>query len=506
VIVRSFSCAKKHHKIQATTVIPNHERRSPIQRLLAETRTRILLLYVAVMVGVTALSIPVFQSLLVANIEQRVRADLREELEKFKEQYDIWYTLEPPTTRSLEAFIQRFLKREVPADDNYHIFILDGAYYAANPTSLLAPIQPGSDLMEEWLTLTTETREVIYYDEPEIGSILYKTAPITLNGEFKGMFVVTHITLGEQQEALEAVYVFTTVAVVVVMVSFLLAWLVSRQLLNPVRQLATAARSISESDLSRRLDVQGSGELADLAHTFNAMMNRIQSAFDSQRNFINDAGHELRTPITIIQGHLELMGDDPQERRETMALVMDELDRMNRFVNDLLLLAKSERSDFLHLETLDLVSLTHDLFTKAKALAPRRWVLKAVGHGTFVGDRQRLTGAIINLAQNATQHTQETDTIELGSIIVGQSVHLWVRDTGNGIAPVDQARIFNRFTRAAHDKRRSEGAGLGLSIVKAIAEAHRGRVNLTSQLGIGSTFTLIVPLNVSAQHDSVRHS
>lgn len=475
-----------------------------MQQLLAETRTRILLLYVAVMVAVTAVSIPVFQSLLVANIEERVRMNLREELDDFKDQYDIWYSLEPQTDESLKEFVQGFLEREVPEDDNYHIFILDGAYYAANPTSLLDPMQPGSELMDEWLTLTQETREVIYYDEPAIGSILYKTAPITLNNQFKGMFIVTHVTLGEQQEALDAVYVFIKVAAVVVMVSFLLAWLVSRQLLNPVRQLATAARSISESDLSRRLDVQGSGELADLAHTFNAMMNRIQSAFDSQRNFINDAGHELRTPITIIQGHLELMGDDPQERRETMALVMDELDRMNRFVNDLLLLAKSERSDFLHLERLDIQTLTHDLFTKARALAPRQWVMKTVGHGTFVGDRQRLTGAIINLAQNATQHTQETQTIELGSNIINQEVHLWVRDTGEGISPADQSRIFDRFTRAAHHKRRSEGAGLGLSIVKAIAEAHRGQVTLTSQVGVGSTFTLIIPLNLSVRHGSVR--
>jgi signal transduction histidine kinase len=480
-------------------IAPSTQWRSLWQRLIGETQTRILLLYVTVMTGVTALSIPLFQRILVTNIEQRVRVDLRQELEDFKDQYELWQMSVSPSEPSLRHFINEFLEREIPEDDNYHIFLLNGKYYAANPTSLIEPIQPGSELMNEWLTLSDETREVVYHDDPDIGSILYKTVPLTMDGQVRGMFIVTHVTLGEQQEALEAVTVFVKVAAAVVTVSFLLAWLVSRQLLNPVRQLATAARSISESDLSRRLEVQGSGELADLAHTFNAMMNRIQQAFDSQRNFINDAGHELRTPITIIQGHLELMGDDPQERRETLTLVMDELNRMNRFVNDLVLLAKSERSDFLHLETIDIHTLTHDLFAKATALAPRCWQLGEVANGDFVGDRQRVTGAMMNLAQNAAQHTQETDIIEIGSQAVNQAVQFWVRDTGQGILPEDQARIFDRFARAKHHHRRSDGSGLGLAIVRAIAEAHGGDITLTSRSGIGSTFTMILPLD-NRQH------
>ncbi|MEB3211657.1 MAG: HAMP domain-containing sensor histidine kinase [Leptolyngbyaceae bacterium] len=475
-------------------IAPSTQRRSLWQRLIGETRTRILLLYVAVMTGVTAVSIPLFQKLLVTDIEQRVRIDLRQELEDFKERYDLWQTSSPQTEPSLQQFIDEFLAREIPEDDNYHIFLLNGKYYAANPTSLIEPIQPGSELMNTWLTLSDETRDVIYHDDPNIGSILYKTTPIILNGQYEGMFIVTHVTQGEEEEALEAVIVFVKVAAAVVTVSFLLAWLVSRQLLNPVRQLATAARSISESDLSRRLEVQGSGELADLTHTFNAMMNRIQQAFDSQRDFIKDAGHELRTPITIIQGHLELMGDDPEERRATLALVMDELDRMNRLVNDLVLLAKSERNDFLHLEPIDIHTLTHDLFTKATALAPRCWRLGAVANGQFVGDRQRVTGAMMNLAQNAAQHTQETDRIEIGSRVVNQTVQFWVRDTGEGILPEDQSRIFDRFARSKHQHRRSDGSGLGLAIVKAIAEAHGGNITLTSRFGVGSTFTMMLPL------------
>jgi signal transduction histidine kinase len=193
------------------------------------------------------------------------------------------------------------------------------------------------------------------------------------------------------------------------------------------------------------------------------------------------------------------MGDEPQEREETLALVMDELDRMGRFVNDLLLLAKAERTDFLQLETINLQTFTEEIYAKATALADRQWQLTSVASGTLVGDRQRLTGAILNLAQNATQHTKTTDIIELGSVLLRSSVRFWVRDAGEGISPTDQARIFDRFARAAHSYRRSEGAGLGLAIVKAIAESHGGTVELVSQLGIGSTFTLVLPLERSPQ-------
>jgi signal transduction histidine kinase len=225
------------------------------------------------------------------------------------------------------------------------------------------------------------------------------------------------------------------------------------------------------------------------------MMDRLQSAFMSQRNFINDAGHELRTPITIIRGHLELMGDDPAEQQETLAIVIDELDRMNRFVDDLTILAKSERPDFLQLETVNIETLTHELFSKACALADRQWTLETVGKGQAVLDRQRITQAIMNLAQNATQHTQVEDTITLGSAIRSGMVHFWVRDTGEGISLMDQQRIFDRFARAAKSRRRSEGAGLGLSIVRAIVEAHHGQITLHSQLKRGATFTVIMPLD-----------
>lgn len=464
--------------------------------LFGETRTRILLLYALTLIGVVAIAIPIFRALLFANIEARVRDDLEEEIEGFQTEYARWSATEPQTVASLQAFIQDFIRAEVPEDDNFHIFVLDGEFYRANPNPLPQPIRPETARMEEWKALSEPLEDTIQVSNPNIGNILMKTVPLELNGQRQGMFIATHITAGERAEALTSVYMFIQVAIGVVVVAFLLAWLASRQLLKPVQDLADTARSISEADLSRRIEVQGSGELAELADAFNAMMNRVQGAFNSQRNFINDAGHELRTPLTIIQGHLELMGDSPHEREETLALVMDELGRIGRFVNDLILLAKSERLDFLQPETIEIQPLTTEIFNKATALADRHWQLCHRASGTFVGDRQRITEALINLAQNATQHTQPQDTIEIGSRISHHKVRFWVRDTGEGITIADQQRIFERFARATNSYRRSEGAGLGLAIVKAIAEAHGGRVELVSQVGIGSTFTVVLPLDL----------
>jgi two-component system OmpR family sensor kinase len=282
----------------------------------------------------------------------------------------------------------------------------------------------------------------------------------------------------------------------VLIIASVLAWLVAGRVLAPLRLLADTARSIGESDLTRRIPVTGRDEIADLSRTFNAMLDRLEAAFATQRRFVSDASHELRTPITIVRGQLELLGDDPDERRETIALVTDELDRMSRFVDDLLLLAKAERDDFLRVSEVELGALTDELFDKARGLGARDWRLEARGDAVVIADRQRLTQAIMGLAQNAVQHTADGDPIWLGSEVDRREARLWVRDDGPGIGPDDQERIFQRFARASASRRRSEGAGLGLAIVRAIAEAHGGRVALSSRPGAGATFTVIIPLEV----------
>jgi len=271
-------------------------------------------------------------------------------------------------------------------------------------------------------------------------------------------------------------------------------WSVAGRILSPVRALTRTAQQISDTDLSQRIAVRGNDELTELTRTVNAMLDRLQTAFRSQRDFVNDAGHELRTPITIIRGHLELLGDDTRELAETTPLVLDELDRMSRFVDDLLILAKAQRPDFLHLEAVDVAALTGEIVSKARPLADRHWRLEGTGGARIVADRQRVTQAVMQLATNATQHTAPGDTIAIGSAVVDGAVRFWVRDTGEGVPRAEQSRIFERFARAS-GSRRSSGAGLGLAIVRAIAEAHRGSIELTSRPGAGATFTLVLPID-----------
>jgi signal transduction histidine kinase len=230
------------------------------------------------------------------------------------------------------------------------------------------------------------------------------------------------------------------------------------------------------------------------------MLDRLQIAFANQKEFIADISHELRTPITVIRGHLETLGDDPRERREASTVIEDELSRMSRLVDDLLLLIRAPRPDFLRPEPIDLDLLTHDVLTKAQSLGDRRWRLDGAGVGLLRADPQRLTQALMNLAENAVRHTKDGEVIALGSSLHGGEARLWVRDEGPGIPPGEQQRIFERFARTSGNGRTTPlgGAGLGLSIVKAIAEAHGGRVELDSRPGFGATFTVVVPAEQDA--------
>ncbi|MFV2195587.1 sensor histidine kinase [Nocardiopsis sp. LOL_012] len=308
-----------------------------------------------------------------------------------------------------------------------------------------------------------------------------------------GWFVIGYFTEPGGSEVAATVRTVALVSLVGLLMAGTAAWWVAGRVLAPVRLVRQAAAHITEEDLTRRIEVSGKDDVAALAEQFNHMLDRLEGAFLDQRRFLDDAGHELRTPITIVRGHLELMGDDPEERREVVRLVTDELDRMARIVEDLLLLAKARRPDFLQPEEVSLAELTSDIDAKARRLGDRDWRLEAVAEDTARLDPQRVTQAVVQLAANAVRHTEPGSTVRIGSTVSGSDVLIWVADRGPGIPPEDQGRIFERFARggpAGSDR----GAGLGLAIVRAIAEAHHGRVDLRSVPGRGSTFTLVVPL------------
>jgi len=470
-------------------------------RFLREARTKILLWYVFLMILFIVAAIPTIRHRLFDRVDTRVQAYLMEEVEEFQEillekllESSLNSNSSLDKTSKLSDIFSEFIAKQVTEDDNYLIAIVDGEFYKSSSRALPESIQPGSELMTYWQTLEQEKQGEKIIDNPAIGSIVYQALPIKTSNETLGVFIVAHATAGERKEALEALDVIIEVKILILGLALFVAWLAAGRILAPLNLLMKTVKAIDESDLSQRIPIQGEGEIAELGTTFNEMMERLESSFAVQRNFLNDAGHELRTPITIIRGHLELMGDDPKERSETVDLVMDELDRMTRLVEELVLLAKAERPDFLQLETVDIGLLTEEIFTKARTLAPRNWTLDNIARGKILVDRQRLTQAMINLAQNATQCTVGDNLIAIGSNLTKDKVEFWVRDTGEGIAESEQTLIFERFARASNTRRRSEGAGLGLAIIKAIAEAHGGIIRLQSHLGIGSTFIIVLPL------------
>jgi two-component system, OmpR family, sensor kinase len=226
--------------------------------------------------------------------------------------------------------------------------------------------------------------------------------------------------------------------------------------------------------------------------------DRLRRTLESQREFIDDATHELLTPLTIIRGHLELDLDDPIDRAAAINVVTDEVIRMTRLVDELRVLAHTRRPDFLEAEALDAGTLVREVLDKVRGLAPRDWQLKSCRGVRVVGDRQRLQQALINLAHNAVQYTGVQDRIVIGAGLDEQGARLFVADTGPGVPEDEHARIFERFAYGAGGRRHPNSTGLGLAIVSAIARAHGGQVELDSRPGDGATFTLVLPAAVGA--------
>jgi len=470
----------------------------PKRWALASIRVRILVGFVGMLALATIGSVLVAREVITSRLDERIDRDLAQEASELRR---LAAGVDPATGDPFADDVRRifrvFFAQNTPSRGEAVLTFVDGEPFLRSRQVVGYRLDQDPQLVEHWGSLTqTERGEV---DTPA-GPVDFLAVPLTGDGRVLGVFVVSFFRELEANVVDDATIATAGVGLAVLLIGSLLAWRVAESVLRPVRTVTQTARSITDTDFSRRIDVQGNDEVAELAAAFNATLDRLESAFVTQRRFLNDAGHELKTPLTIVTGHLELLGEEPAEREATLALVLDELDRMSRIVNDLLLLAKAEAPDFLHLETVDVGVLTDEVQTKAAALAPRRWTVDARGRGLVVADRQRLTQALMQLAENAAKQTEEDDEIAVGSQVEDGEARFWVRDEGPGIPRDDQARVFTRFSRGAGSNR-GEGSGLGLSIVQAIAQAHHGRVELASREGAGATFTLVLPVD---QPEAVR--
>ncbi|MGJ6961287.1 ATP-binding protein [Streptosporangium sp. G11] len=439
-----------------------------------------------VVVGL-ALSVSVFATwtILLATLDDRVSAELANEMEKLRR-------YAKSADASPEALLKEYLAVNAPDRHETFFVIVDGKVrwrtYAEPP----AVLDTDRALVAR-LAAATEP-EGGDWPTSAAGEVRWAVMPVVADGEVEGAFVAIVFYDLERREVVEVVRVLGLTALAALVLAGAAGWFVAGRVLAPVRLVRQTAERIGGSgDLSRRLTVHGDDDVSALAATFNHMLDRLERAFAVQRDFLDDAGHELRTPITVVRGHLELMGDDPEDRAATLALVTDELGRMNRIVDDLLVLARSEQPGFVTPGEVELADLTVEVVTKARALGERRWRVDEVAEEQVTADRQRLTQALMQLVANAVRHTVPGDLIAVGSAVRGDRVELWVRDTGPGVPEQDRERIFDRFVRGANRTGSHDGAGLGLAIVRSIAEAHRGTARVRAADGGGALFLISFP-------------
>lgn len=455
-------------------------------------RARILA-WIMLIVTIAAVAIVVLTgSVLVSRVNSDTSTELSHEIAKFRT-----FAADPePGARSdtstVSGLLTSYLWHNLPDRSEALFSIVDGK--ADRRTVGDPPVRLDTDRAFV-RRAASATRPMSGTLSTAAGKVDYVVLPVRIVGKTaRGQLVIAEFVTPAYDDAWSTIWTMSSIALVALIVAAVTGWFVAGRVLAPIRKVRETAARISDTDLGRRIDVVGTDDVAQLAKTFNTMLDRLESAFDGQRRFLNDAGHELRTPITVVRGHLEVMGDDPDEREQTMRLVDDELRRMSRIVDDLIMLARSERTDFVVPGPTDLTDLVVETFTKATALADRHWSIDETPEGIAAADGQRLTQALLQLASNAVAHTGRDDRISLGGRLDDGRVRLWVRDTGTGISPADHERIFERFSKANHS-RRSRGTGLGLAIVSNIVEAHHGSVSVDSSPGCGATFTLDLPWN-----------
>jgi signal transduction histidine kinase len=289
----------------------------------------------------------------------------------------------------------------------------------------------------------------------------------------------------------------------VVLAVLIASYLVSTRVTAPLRRMARVAARVDAGDLEPRMDVAEGrdDEVGVLATAFNHMLQRLEEGFRGQREFIADASHELRTPLTVIQGQLEVLASqanpDGAEVRRVERLVNAEILRMRRLVDDLLLLAQSERIDFLKTDGVDLERFITQLWDGATLMAERRFEVGPIPRGRLRADPDRLAQAVRNLINNAIDHTRPGDgliRLEVTSV-PPDGIRIAIIDDGPGIPPEEIDRIFERFHRTSASRSTAKGgAGLGLAIVRAIAEAHGGSATAANSAdGSGARFEIQLP-------------
>lgn len=413
-------------------------------------------------------------------------------------------TSDAPLT-SVDSVLRVAMQQIIPASHESVLGFMDGKPALIPAVNLPFLIDNDSALVARIVSEANPALVVIGTARSPLGTLRYVIIPVRVAGDpSTGLYVAAYDLDAELGSVADSFQTYIRVALVALALVGLVAWFVAGRLLRPIRLLRDAAAgSSTAADLTERIPVTGRDDVSELAAAINGMFDRLQDSARSQRRLLNDVGHELKTPITIIRGHLELLdAGNVSDVEATRALAIDELDRMSTLVSAISLLAASRTPHFVEPAEVDIDSLTAGVGAKASALDPTRtWRVESAS-GLALIDAGHLTQAWLQLADNAAKYSTPGAPIVIASEVsemgTGTWLNLSVRDSGPGIPPDAQERIFERFSRL-ESSGGTDGSGLGLSIVSAIAEANGGTVLLSGALGEGSTFTIRIPLIAGAQ-------
>ncbi|MBM9615684.1 hypothetical protein JWJ90_15555 [Desulfobulbus rhabdoformis] len=390
----------------------------------------------------------------------------------------------------------------LPRSGHYYKVLMNGLLLAASPSMVEGDFDLASGNIA---SSDAEKNEKIYMAiGPDREPIRTLHHSFSTYGQSFDIFVAESI-----REYVEMIHTYRNILMIVILASILIVclmnrWIIIRSLL-PLDIFTASISRITHRSLDNRLVVRTEvQELDGLAESFNDMLDRLQSAFESERRLVSDASHELKTPVSVIKAHCDVLllkDRSKEEYREALVTIQDVSANMGRLINDLLSLARLD-AGALSASTLRDVSLkvcVDNALRLVQPLAEQRTVsvnVSSLKDIVLQGDGERLTEALLNLIENAVRYNKENGVVDVSYMQKNGTVHVMVSDTGIGIAEEDRNRIFDRFYRS-DAVRNSDGTGLGLNIVKLIVEGHHGTIMVDSIVGEGSRFTITLPLSVS---------
>lgn len=389
---------------------------------------------------------------------------------------------------SVRDALERILSLTVAPQDGGSFGLVDGevAYLSGIAEQLDAAGIPGLVDAAEGDGSRIDTLDA------EGRAIRYLVVPIRVDGDAETGAYVAAIDLDARLEGVTASAGISALASAIVLVlTGVLGWFVAGRLLAPVRRLRETAERITLSALGERIPVDGQDDVSRLTATVNLMLDRIGHGVQQQRALLADLRHELRAPLTLVRGHLELVdAHDPQDVDSTRRIAIEEVDRMARMIDELARLVE------LGLPTADRVvvaadDLARDVLDRARGIPGHEWRLGRVDDVPLSVDRDRVLEAWLQLVDNAARYAPEGTPVVVSAVADAETVRLAVRDHGPGVPPGEEGRIFQRGERGS--TARGPGSGLGLAIVAAIARAHGGSAEVRPAEGGGAEFAIVLP-------------